>query len=237
MRPMHAVAPPPAAVCYKIVCGTTGSSMTEWFSWRVLGPGVAFAAALAAAGERMRPPASGVADRCITIAAVLLGVKLVAWVARRGHAFAREERLLTFVMFITIVLSWIGLRQTIGEAAFNYAVAAQRADLAMAARTLSFQLDVFLQARRRIAPPAPKPATWEADEAFLERFETETVVLYERRFGRQVRNTHDLLTFRGLRTRDLDQFYRRPANEFQMHVIAKQLAFLAMKLDENKLAD
>jgi hypothetical protein len=211
--------------------------MAEWFSWRVLAPGIAFAAALAVAGERMRPPASGVAERCITMAALLLGAKLFAWVASRGHAFAREERLLTFVMFATIVLSWIGLRQSIAEAAFNYAVATQRADLAVAARTLSFQLEVFLQSRRRIAPPAPRPATWEADEAALDRFETETVVLYERTFGRPVRNAHDLLTFRGLRTRDLDQFYRRPANEFQMRVIAKQLAFLAMKLDENKLAD
>jgi hypothetical protein len=160
----------------------------RWVSWPVLGPGVAFAVSLAVVGERLRPPASDVSLRCVTIVAVLLAVKLVVWVARTGHTFAREERLLTFVMFVAIVLSWIGVRQAIGEAA-------------------------------------------------LDRFETETVVLFERRFGRQVRNTHDLLTLRGLRTRDFDLFYRRPANEFQMRVIAAQLAFLAKKLDENKLAD
>ncbi len=214
-----------------------GSALTNLFSWRVLGPGVAAAAALLVAGERLRPPASTVEERCLTTIAILLGAKLVAWVARSGHTFGREQRLLTFVLFLAIVFSWIGFRQAIGEAAFDYAVAAQRTALAQSARTLSFQLDGFLQSRRRIAPSVPRPGTWEADEAALERFNLETVVQYERRFGRQVRNAHDLLTLRGLRTRDLDQFYRSPANEFQMRVIAKQLAFLAMKLDDNKLAD
>jgi len=211
--------------------------MARVFAWKIVLPGVLFAAALAVAAERLRPPASDLTLRCVTIVAVLLGAKLFAWVATSGHRFAREERLLTFVMFTAIVLSWIGLRQAIGEAAFDYVVASQRADLSQTARTLSYQLDSFLQARRKIAPPAPRPATWEADENANEAFETETVVLYERRFGRQVRNTHDLLTLRGLRTRDFDQFFRRPANEFQMRVVAKQLVFLAGKLDENKLAE
>jgi hypothetical protein len=211
--------------------------LTNVFSWRVLTPGLAFAGVLLVVGERLRPPATTVEDRCLTTIALLLGMKLFAWVARSGHTFGREQRLLTFVMFLAIVFSWVGFRQQIGEAAFDYAVAAQRAALSQAARTLAFQIDAFLQSRRRVAPPPPRPATWDADEAALERFEAETVVQYERRFGRQVRNAHDLLTLRALRTRDLDQFYRRPANEFQMRVIAKQLAFLAMKLDENKLAE
>lgn len=211
--------------------------MNRLFAWRALLPGALFAAGLAIAAERLRPPASDITLRCVTIVAVLLGAKLVSWVVISGHRFAREERLLTFVMFMAIVLSWIGLRQAIGEAAFDYVVAAQRADLSQTARTLSYQLDGFLQARRRIAPPAPRPATWEADENANEAFDTQTVVLYERRFGRAVRNAHDLFTLRGLRTRDFDQFYRRPANEFQMRVVAKQLAFLAGKLDENKLAE
>ena len=223
-------------MCYKWGWTYT-SAVTNVFSWRVLAPGLAFAAALLILGERLRPPAAAVEERCLTIIAVLLGTKLVAWVARSGHTFGREQRLLTFVMFLVIVFSWIGFRQQIGEAAFDYAVAAQRAALSQAARTLAFQLDSFLQSRRRIAPPPPRPSTWEADEGALERFDAETVVRYERRFGREVRNTHDLLTLRGLRTRDFDQFYRRPANEFQMRVIAKQLAFLAVKLDENKLAE
>jgi hypothetical protein len=211
--------------------------MNRFFAWRIVLPGVVVAIALGIVGERLRPPASGIAERCVTIVALLLIAKLVAWVATSGHTFTREQRLYTFVMFMTIVLAWIGFRQSIGEAAFDYAVQTQRADLAQGARTLSYQIDAFLQARRAIAPPAPRPATWDEDEAALMRFETETVVLYERRFGRQVRIVHDLLTFRGLRSRDLDQFYRRPANTFQMRVIAERLEFLATKLDENKMAN
>jgi len=225
-------------VCYNVwVEQYAPRTMPDFFAWRVVGPGVAFAAGLLVVGERLRPPAMEVELRCLTIVAVLLGAKLIAWVARSGHTFGREQRLLTFVMFLAIVFSWIGFRQQIGEAAFDYAVATQRAALAQTARTLGYQLEAFLQSRRRVAPPRPRPPTWETDEGAVERFDMETVQLYERRFGRQVRSTHDLLTLRGLRSRDLDQFYRRPANEFQMRVIAKQLAFLAIKLDENKLAD
>jgi hypothetical protein len=113
-------------------------------------------------------------------------------------------------------------------------VAVQRAQLAVAARTLSYQIDGFLDGRRRLAPPAPLPATWERDVAAIGRFETDTVRQYERRFGAQVRTVHDLLTFRGMRHRDLDAFYRNPANDFQMRVIADTLAFLAAKLDQTE---
>ena len=34
---------------------------------------------------------------------------------------------------------------------------------------------------------------------------------------------HDLASLRGLRDRDFDAFFRHPANEFQMRVIAKKL--------------
>jgi hypothetical protein len=34
-----------------------------------------------------------------------------------------------------------------------------------------------------------------------------------------------------MRNRDLDTFYRRPANDFQMRVVADKLALLAVKLD------
>jgi hypothetical protein len=57
----------------------------------------------------------------------------------------------------------------------------------------------------------------------LERFESDTVRAYERRFGARVRAAHDLASLRGLRDRDLDAFFRRPANEFQMRVIARKL--------------
>src|SRR5256886_5580657 len=56
----------------------------------------------------------------------------------------------------------------------------------------------------------------------LFRSESDTVRAYERRFGARVRAAHDLASLRGLRDRDLDAFFRHPANEFQMRVIAKR---------------
>src|SRR5438132_1510189 len=64
-----------------------------------------------------------------------------------------------------------------------------------------------------------------------DRFDTDTVVLYEQQFGGRVRTAHDLLTFRNMRDRDLDTFYRRPANVFQMRIVAQKLAFLSNKLE------
>jgi hypothetical protein len=210
---------------------------TRPFAWRVLLPGILFAGALGVIGGRMRPPAPGIEERCLTIVSVLLAAKLFAWVAEKGHAFGREERLATFVSFIAIGMCWVGLRQSIAEAAFDYVVVAQRADLAQTSRTLAYQMDAFLQGRRRVAPTPPRPATWQEDEDAFGRFETETVRLYERQFGPRVRASHDLMSLRGLGDREFDRFYRRPANEFQMRVVAERLAFFAGKLDEqNSLA-
>lgn len=195
-------------------------------------PGAASAAALGVLAERLRPPAADVAERCATAAAILLAVKLVAWVARSGHTFGREQRLLTFVSFAAILMSWMGVRQAIADSAFDYLVSTQRAELADSSRTLASQIDAFVQTRRRVAPPAPRPETWEEDEAAFVRFEAQTVIQFERTFGGRVRADYLRLSLRGLGDRDLDRFYRRPANEFQMRVIATRLAFLAGKLDE-----
>jgi hypothetical protein len=202
------------------------------FAWRVLLPGIVFAAALGFIGGRMRPPAPGIEERCLTMVCVLLVVKLFAWVAERGHTFGREERLVTFVSFIAIGMSWVAMRQSIAEAAFDYVVVQQRADLAQTSRMVAYQIDAFLQGRRRVAPVPPRPSTWEADEEAFEEFETETVRLYERQFGARVRTNHDLMSLRGLGDRDFDRFYRRPANEFQMRIVAERLVFFAGKLDE-----
>lgn len=209
---------------------------TEPFSWRVLLPGVFLAGALGVIAGRMRPPAPGIEERCLTIVAVLLAVKLFAWVAHAGHTFGREERLATFVSFLAIGMAWVGVRQSIAEAAFDYVVVQQRADLADSSRTVAYQLDAFLQGRHRLAPPAPRPPTWDEDEQAFGRFETQTVILYERQFGARVRACHDLISLRGLGDREFDRFYRRPANEFQMRVIVERLVFFAGKLDEQNRA-
>lgn len=194
-------------------------------------PGIGAAATLGVAASRLRPPAPDVAVRCLTVVSVLLLAKLVAWVGTAGDTFGREQRLLTFVLFLSIAFSWVALRQDIGEAAFDYQVNSQKRNLAVAARTLSWQLTGFLEDRRRAAPPPPNPATWEGDTALIGRFEAETVRRYEHRFGPSVRTAHALLSLRGMRDRDFDTFFKSPANEFQMRVIAAKMAFLAEKLD------
>jgi 3-oxoacyl-[acyl-carrier-protein] synthase III len=87
----------------------------------------------------------------------------------------------------------------------------------------SVRITQFVDARDRVAPPRPRPATWQQDVEAFDRFESETVTVYERRFGARVRAAHDLVSLRGLRDRDFDAFFRHPANEFQMRVIAKKL--------------
>jgi hypothetical protein len=56
------------------------------------------------------------------------------------------------------------------------------------------------------------------------------VTAFERRFGKAVRTTHDVLGLLGIRDRDFDVFYARPANAFQMRIIAEKLATLAGKV-------
>jgi hypothetical protein len=198
--------------------------------WSVVLPGVVAAVGCAALAIRADPPAPGVAGRCATAAAALLLFKTIAVVARSGRESGREMRLLTFVVFASIVMGWFGAERAIADAAFDYQVRAQKAALVSSARDLSREILAFTEARRRIAPPPPRPATWDADESTWFRFEGETIDAYNRRFGARVRVAHDLLTLRNVRDNDLDVFYRLPANNFQMNVVARSLATLADRL-------
>jgi hypothetical protein len=193
------------------------------FSWPVIGAGVFASLAFGVIAFRTTPPAFDVARSCAAIVGVLLAAKVLEWVAVAGAGFGREERLLAFVMLITCGLGWIGTREWLEERAFDYRVAEQRADLMHALHETALQLSQFVDARDRLAPPRPRPATWQQDVDRFDRFEQQTVVVYERRFGARVRAAHDLASLRGLRDRDLDAFFRHPANEFQMRVIAKKL--------------
>jgi hypothetical protein len=79
-------------------------------------------------------------------------------------------------------------------------------------------------------PPPPSPDTWDEDERALRRFANQTLRLFEARFGREVRSQHDLFAVRGMRDRELDNIYRRPTDEFQIHTIATKMALLASRL-------
>jgi hypothetical protein len=193
------------------------------FGWWTTGAAVVTASIFLVVALRLNQPAFDVARACAAIVAVMLAAKVLAWVAVSGATFGREERLLAFVMLAAVALGWIGAGEAIGDRAFGFRVAEQQADLMQALRDTSVRLTQFCNARDRLAPPRPRPATWQQDMDAIDRFESETVRLYERRFGARVRAEHDLASLRGLRDRDLDAFFRRPANEFQLRVIAKRL--------------
>jgi hypothetical protein len=200
------------------------------FSWPVIGAGIFAAVVFAVVALRLAAPAFDVAKSCVAIIAVLLAAKVLVWVALDGARFGREERLLAFVMLGGCGLGWIGMREWIDERAFDARVTEQKAQLMRALHETSVRLTQFVEARDRVAPPHPRPATWDRDVDTFDRFEEETVVIYERRFGARVRAAHDLASLRGLRDRDLDAFFRHPANEFQMRVIAKKLDGFASAL-------
>ena len=193
------------------------------FGWWTTSAAVLAASAFLVIALGLPQPAFDVARSCASIVALILAVKVLAWVAVSGAAFGREERLLAFVMLAAVALGWIGTGEWIGDRAFDYRAAGQRADLMRALHDTSVRLSRFCDDRARLAPPRPRPATWQQDMDALDRFESETVRTYERRFGPRVRAAHDLASLRGLRDRDLDAFFRHPANEFQMRVIAKKL--------------
>jgi hypothetical protein len=199
-------------------------------AWPAIGAGVGAAAIFLVTALRVTPPAFDVARSCVAIITLLLAAKVLTWVAVAGATFGREERLLAFVMLASCGLGWIGTGQWIEERAFDYRAAQQRDELMRALHDTAVRLAQFCDARDRMAPPHPRPATWQRDEEAFDRFESETVDAYERRFGARVRAAHDLASLRGLRDRDLDAFFRHPANEFQMRVIAKKLDGFAAKL-------
>ena len=193
------------------------------FGWWTTGTAVVAALALFVFSFRLTPPAFEVARLCTTIIAIVVAAKVLVWVGVSGAAFGREERLLAFVMLASVALGWIGAGESIAEHSFDYRASEQKAELTRALHDTSLRITQFCDARDQMAPPHPRPATWERDVEAIDRFESDTVRVYERRFGSRVRSAHDLASLRGLRDRDLDAFFRHPANEFQMRVIAKKL--------------
>lgn len=199
------------------------------FSWWSIGLSGLFASACLTLALQLTPPAFDAARVCATALAVILAAKVLSWVAISGAAFGREERLLAFVMLVAVALGWFGSGEWMAERSFDYRAAQQKAELVQALHDTSVRITQFVDDRDRVAPSRPRPATWEQDVDTFTRFESETANAYEHRFGARVRAAHDLATLRGLRDRDFDAFYRHPANQFQMRVVAKKLdGFSAM---------
>ena len=204
--------------------------MRHALGWPFIGPPVAVLIAFGEAGARFAPPAIEVAIWSFGAAAVLLTLKLLCWIAVSHRSFERHNRLAAFVMLLAIAGGWYAADGWVHERQFDYIVSAQNAELKLSTAQLSASILAFVTEWARHAPPAPRPETWNEDQAAFARHETEMVEAFERRFGRSTRIAHDVLRQLGLRDRDLDVFYAHPGNAFQMRVVGTKLAALASRV-------
>lgn len=181
-------------------------------------------------GGRAVPPAIEVAIWAFGAAAVLLTMKLAFWVVTSYASFERHDRLAALVMFMAIAGGWYAADGWVHERQFDAIVREQNAELKLVAAQLSASILAFVAERGRHAPPPPRPATWDEDEAAFARYEAEMVQTFEQRFGKPTRVAHDVLRQLGVRDRDFDVFYAHPANAFQMRVVGVRLAALAARV-------
>jgi hypothetical protein len=135
------------------------------------------------------------------------------------------------VVLLATGTAWYSGRLWVHERYFDYLVAQQKNDLELASVELAGDIANFLHERARTAPPRPRPATWNRDEDAVLRYEQETSILYEARFGGEVRRARQMFAMRGLTDRDFDAFYRHPSSGFEIDVVARRLSLLARRLE------
>ena len=186
---------------------------------------------VAIVAARMSPPASAIADRYSTFAAILAVATLITVLVLAK--LDRPGRLLAVVLLLVTGMGWYSSRLWVHEKYFDYLVAQQKTSLDLGCIELAGDIANFLRERAGHAPPRPQPATWERDMDALLRYEQETSALFDAEFGAQVRRTRQMMAMRGFVDRDLDAFYRRPANAFQITVVATRLAALAHRLEKS----
>ncbi len=200
-------------------------------AWRWSAASAACACAAVALGAWVLwPPAVGIADQYLTLAALCAIVAVIAIVLTSWRQFERPQRLAAFVMLVATGMSWYAARLSVHERQFDYLVASQKTALRLQATQLSGDIVNFLRQRALSAPRHPAPATWDRDVAAVLQYEAEDVELFDQMFGPQVRRTRQVFDLEGLTERDLDTFYRHPANAFQINIIAQKLAALARRL-------
>jgi hypothetical protein len=183
--------------------------------------------------DRMTPPAGAIADRYSTLAAILIAATVLTILVASHEHLGRPGRLVAVVVLITTGMSWYSARLWVHEKYFDYLVAEQKTELELAAVELSGDIAHFLRTRAEVAPPPPRPATWERDEDAVLNYEQDTSLLFEAQFGLQTRRIREMFALRGLIDRDLEAFYRRPANAFQIGVVSRRLSVLAHRLERS----
>ncbi|MGH9144277.1 MAG: hypothetical protein ACRD2I_24320 [Vicinamibacterales bacterium] len=181
--------------------------------------------------DRLTPPAGAIADRYSTLAAILIVATVLTLLVASHERLGRPGRLAAVVVLLATLITWYSARLWVHEKYFDYLVTEQKADLELSAVELSGDIAHFLRDRAETGPPPPRPATWERDEDAVLRYEQETSLLFEAQFGPRLRQMRDLFSLRGLVDRDLDTFYRRPANAFQIGVVSRRLSVLAHRLE------
>lgn len=192
---------------------------------------IAGCAAVAAVAAALTPPAVAIADQYLTLTAILVGATVVTAAATAKQRLDRPQRLATVVILLVAVASWYAARLSVHEKQFDYLVASQHRQLELAALELAGDIGIFVRERAAAAPPRPSPATWDRDVAAVLAFDDDTSRRFAQRFGPQVRRTRELFALEGFTDRDLDAFYRAPANAFQIGVVATRLATLAHRLE------
>jgi len=177
------------------------------------------------------PPAVAIADQYLTLTAILVGATVVTAAATAQQRLDRPQRLATVVILLVAAGVWYAARLSVHEKQFDYLVASQHRQLELAAIELAGDIEIFVRDRAAVAPPRPSPATWDRDAAAVLAFDDDTSRRFAQRFGAQVRRTRELFALEGFTDRDLDAFYRAPANAFQIAVVATRLASLAHRLE------
>jgi hypothetical protein len=170
------------------------------------------------------------ADSYLTLAAIVATATVFTVMFAR-RPLERPGRLLVVVLLGGIWTGWWGERLHLHELQFDSIVRRQKRDLEATCVSLGGDIAAFARDRGQSAPAPPRASTWERDVTALLRYDEETSVLFEERFGARVRKAHDLLILEGIRDRDFDAFYRHPANAFQINVVAAKLVALARRLE------
>ncbi|HJZ73612.1 MAG TPA: hypothetical protein VKE51_17850, partial [Vicinamibacterales bacterium] len=191
---------------------------------------IAGCAAVAAAAAALTPPAVAIADRYLTLTAILVGATVVTTVATRHRTLDRPGRLAAVVVVLAAGGAWHAARLWVHEKQFDFLVGAQQRQLELSALELAGDIENFVRQRAAQAPRRPAPETWDRDVAAMLAFDNETAALFAAQFGPQVRRTRNLLVLEGLTDRDFDAFYRSPANAFQIDIVARRLDALARRL-------